>query len=703
MEERAARYRSTGWMVAAVVAFVALAATLTAPVASADDQPDIYSFDWNEPVTGASTGTEIGGVAATDDRVYVVTHGQTGAGPNTVEQFDTFGLLDGSWTELYADNLAADPFICNEQVDLSNSVFYDIWSDPNGFGNLVLSDVLRGSIYRNLSQKIGDTGAACTGKIFGNSDPGPPAAVDKFFYSATRGPGSAYFALTVDTEGGSPEAKVVRYKGNGTEDGSWLIRDVDGNVLDPVSDARGLAASNVASEDFIYVYEIQSPGGRIHKYDEFGTKLASWSPNDPATATPGATQTSFMHTDACGKIYYPDSGAGVIHRFNQDGTLLQTIGSPDKLTKPSAVAVDPTGNVYVLNEDTKTVVRYEILGSMHCMFPHVDGGGGGPPDPPDEPEPPVEDPIEPEPFIDPPIIPKKAAIDVCDIQSNLNLTATVSREATKGDLLGRGIKVKASTSALSSGTLTLGMRDRDAKKLGIKNRDRNKLGSVTVQLSPKEQTVRLELSSKIRKKLARGLKRNRKVKTIRISATFNLKGKVLGRELKVENRSKLFRARIKGKRKKGKLKYLGSSRSEAKCGKRLLIDVRPSVTLTSLKTFVSRRGKAREGISVNLSCSEDCAGKLQLIARGEDAAALKLKRRGKTFKLVGSRKVSLKKGQTKDFSVKVTDSLASKRLARAFKRSERTPRTLKLKVLFTAKTSDGIHRRKSKTVSVRTR
>ena len=374
MAERAARNGGAGSKVAAVDAFVELAATLTAPVASADGQPDIYSYDWKESVTGASTGTEIGGVAATDDRVYVVTHGQTGAGPNTVEQFDTFGLLDGSWTELYADNLAADPFICNEQVDLSNSVFYDIWSDPiydlgpmPHFG-LVLTDTLRGSIYASMEENDGVLDALCTHKVLGNSDPGPPAAVDRIFYSAARGPGSAFFALGVIMEGASAKARVVRFKSNGTEQGSWLIQDVEGDVLDPVSDARGLAVNRGTGEDFIYVYEIQSPGGRIHKYNEFGTELASWSPNDPAMATPGATQTSFMDTDLCGKIYYPDSGAGVIKRFNQDGSLLQTIGSPDKLTKPSAVAVDPTGNVYVLNEDSKTVVRYKTdYEDPYCM------------------------------------------------------------------------------------------------------------------------------------------------------------------------------------------------------------------------------------------------------------------------------------------------------------------------------------------------
>jgi len=115
---------------------------------------------------------------------------------------------------------------------------------------------------------------------------------------------------------------------------------------------------------------VSSPGDEIIRISTDGTALYKFPQQTSVTTTHVGTSTmtsvDIPHwppaprhyaTDAQGDLYIADAPSHVIYKISPSGELLMTLTeAATKVTKPESIAVDDTGNIYVIDVSTLKVI-----------------------------------------------------------------------------------------------------------------------------------------------------------------------------------------------------------------------------------------------------------------------------------------------------------------------------------------------------------
>jgi DNA-binding beta-propeller fold protein YncE len=118
----------------------------------------------------------------------------------------------------------------------------------------------------------------------------------------------------------------------------------------------------VAASGFVYVVDYLGMDFQaIRKFDAGGSILTSWT----AGWNMGPhLQDLAVHPDGRLFVAYWAHVANVVHIFDANGLPLSEWGpAGGELDSPDAIAVDPTGAVYVSNYSTRTIYKYDAQGA----------------------------------------------------------------------------------------------------------------------------------------------------------------------------------------------------------------------------------------------------------------------------------------------------------------------------------------------------
>lgn len=140
----------------------------------------------------------------------------------------------------------------------------------------------------------------------------------------------------------------------------------EGKLLNPMSIA-------VDSVNVIYVADAQQ--GRVFGYDRSGALLLSFGKTGDLTHPTGIAIDKRRN-----RIYIADSHAHLVKTFSTMGDSLFDIGgdgnADQRIKSPTAIALDQTGQIYVLDSNSKRVFLYNADGKFLNKFPLSRGTPG---------------------------------------------------------------------------------------------------------------------------------------------------------------------------------------------------------------------------------------------------------------------------------------------------------------------------------------
>jgi hypothetical protein len=175
-----------------------------------------------------------------------------------------------------------------------------------------------------------DEAGKYAGVSFSGAD--TPAGSFSFFQQAT-------FALAVDT--------IAVDSSAGPHGGDLYVADLEHEVIDLFDESGD--------------YLCQITGGPTPSASECNGSAGSATPDG------GLTPTAVAVDESSGDLYVADARNDVIDRFDDSGKYIGQITDPH-LTKPSAIDLDSTGALYVVNgglfEGGETVVKFDAAGSF---------------------------------------------------------------------------------------------------------------------------------------------------------------------------------------------------------------------------------------------------------------------------------------------------------------------------------------------------
>jgi hypothetical protein len=131
------------------------------------------------------------------------------------------------------------------------------------------------------------------------------------------------------------------------------------------------------------VYVADSGGNRIVKYSPDGQQVAAW----PLVAhDPGVEGPVGVAVDGDGNVYVADRGLAVVRKLSTNGQQGAVWGTcsdgsrpecePNLFISPSGLAADGVGNVYVLDDATDRVLRFNADGRLLKAWGSQGGGAG---------------------------------------------------------------------------------------------------------------------------------------------------------------------------------------------------------------------------------------------------------------------------------------------------------------------------------------
>ncbi len=282
----------------------------------------------------------------------------------------------------------------------------------------------------------------------------------------------------------------------------------------------------------------------------------------------------------------------------------------------------------------------------------------------------------------------------------------VPREVRLADLVnGKGIKVKASASKPSSGTVKVEITGRNARHFKLYKKtssQKNKLlASAKVQVGSTPKEISLSANSKARKLIKRALRLKRAPKRTKLKVSL-VSTADSSKSLKRLN-AQTVRALRKGSlRRTDSYKKVRQVIDYSLCGTPLKAKIEgPSET--KLSSLATKRAKRGRGIKVQVSCSEDCTALVGLRMWGRYEIGLKFRKTGQTKnRWLSSRTVKLRGGEAKTLTLK---GVSSKKLRKLLVRGASNKRydRVKVKYLIEARTEDGKSGADEKTARVKLR
>lgn len=249
----------------------------------------------------------------------------------------------------------------------------------DGAGNVYIADTDNGRI-RKIDPSGTITTIAGTGAWGPDGDGGPAtrAGLTAVYGLAADAWGNLYVADTwadsirkIDSNG-----NIVTVAGTGAEGHSG-----DGG---PASEARLDKPRGVATDAAGNLYVADSDNHRIRRVDVSGTitTIAGTGGQgyrgDGGPATEAAlSEPHGVSVDSAGNIYVADSGNGVVRKVGPDGTISTVAGirpetsdSPSgpgnglRIGFPRALAIGPSGEVYVSDSYGDTILRLDAAGTV---------------------------------------------------------------------------------------------------------------------------------------------------------------------------------------------------------------------------------------------------------------------------------------------------------------------------------------------------
>ncbi len=118
----------------------------------------------------------------------------------------------------------------------------------------------------------------------------------------------------------------------------------------------------------------------VYKYD------FEFVPLSPSPYLSGFNYVRDLYTDASNNLFITDRSANRVYKYNSSGALQFTIGS-NSLSSPQATVLDSNGNIFVVNNGTDSVIKFDPTGtnvlktfmnrySSSEPYFAVDGSGG---------------------------------------------------------------------------------------------------------------------------------------------------------------------------------------------------------------------------------------------------------------------------------------------------------------------------------------
>jgi tripartite motif-containing protein 71 len=200
----------------------------------------------------------------------------------------------------------------------------------------------------------------------------PVAIADPLYtyqYSIGQGVLNNPFGVTVDPSGNVFVAdqgnnRIAKFSSSGTFVSSF------GSAGS--GDGQFSFAYGVTSDKFGNVFVADTGNNRIQKFSNSGSFLTSFGNallNSPVQLT----------TDSDGDVWVADSGSNKIRQFSNSGTLLSSLGVPGtgwngsgagdgQLNRPTGVAFDSSGNVWVADEFNNRIQEFSQDGTFLSTF-----------------------------------------------------------------------------------------------------------------------------------------------------------------------------------------------------------------------------------------------------------------------------------------------------------------------------------------------
>ena len=259
----------------------------------------------------------------------------------------------------------------------------------------------------------------------------------------------------------------------------------------------------------------------------------------------------------------------------------------------------------------------------------------------------------------------------------------VSREIRLSDLIKRkGVKVYASASEASTGSIKIEINGRQARQFKIYRKNskiKSKLFARTkIKISTKEKGIYLKAKGKEARLIRKALRLKRAPKRTKLKVSL-VSQATANKRLKRLN-TQTIRALRKGKVKRtDTYKKIRQVLDKTGCGQPLKASIKGS-RQTKLTVLTSKRANRGRGTKVTVECSEDCTAKIGYRLWGRYEIGLKFRKKGqKMNRLLFQRNVKLKAGKPRTFKL---GGVVSKKLRKLLVRGAKKKRYDRIKMKY---------------------
>ncbi len=199
-------------------------------------------------------------------------------------------------------------------------------------------------------------------------------------WSAPRKAGSVTITAVRNIPGGAKAEAKVTVKATGAQRPLPKKVLVE-RMLGPGRFGEGIKATHkvadVTFDEYGYLYMLDGDTNRVYAIDQMGACVKTFPREETGAKT---LQNPVAVAAVGGKLYVADAGARMIKVFRAgpggDGKFLKTMGAGEPIDRIVDIAVDPKGNVYLLDYDDRCVHVFDPDGSYRLKFGRKGSGRG---------------------------------------------------------------------------------------------------------------------------------------------------------------------------------------------------------------------------------------------------------------------------------------------------------------------------------------